>query len=265
MNTFEIVKKAFILPFRAYKGFILVTALFFMTEMIKEIINSEYIGDLSLFIFIAYEIISIIILGVCIAISYHYVYDSFDIREVSLKTTAKAGFKDTMIESYYYLLVIIGTILISYGTGLYHNIFTLFSNLNYVEYKVETLTLPELIKYLSPDAYHHLAFSVVATLAIFVILFAICFSYCSFAKIRLTETGDIKESVNFIKITKIIKMKGVRKYLYFVILTFVLFATVFILMKTLESYFIIGSIISSMMEAFSLFFILDSFSLFYYS
>lgn len=39
MHTFEIIKKAFYLPFKAYKGFILVTFLFFISEIITEMIN----------------------------------------------------------------------------------------------------------------------------------------------------------------------------------------------------------------------------------
>ena len=265
MNTYEIVKKAFTLPFRAYKGTLLVTALFFISEILKESINSLYIGDITLVMLAGYYIISIVILGGCIAISYHYVYDSFDIRNVTLKATANAGLKDTLIEIYYYSLVLIGTGAISYALGIYKDIYSLLDGLDYMSQKVQMLTLPKLLKYMSPDAFHQLTLSVVVALAIFVILFAICFSYCSFAKILLTETGDMKESVNFIKITRLIKAKGVRKYLNFVILTFILLASVLLMMRTLESYFIIGSLVSALMEAFSLFFILDSFCLFYYS
>ena len=263
MNTLEIIKKAISLPFKAYKGFILVTFLFFITEITSETINLIEIGDLTPYTIVINLLGDITILGICIAVVYHYIDDSFNIREVSLTTTTKAGFKDELIEWYYYSLAIIGTAIISFALGIYHNIYSILDQVIYIEGKLDSLTLPKLIKYLSPDSCHQLAFSVIATLAIFVILFAIFFSYCSFAKIRLKETGDMKESMNFIKLTKIIKNKGIKQYFIFVILTLIVFGTTLTLMRTLESFFIIGSIVSALTEAFALFFILDSYTLFY--
>ena len=104
MHTFEIIKKAFYLPFKAYKGFILVTFLFFISEIITEMINRIEIVDLTMPILLIDPISGIIILGISIAVVYHYIDDSFDIRDVSITATAKAGFKDTFIESYYYIL-----------------------------------------------------------------------------------------------------------------------------------------------------------------
>ena len=266
MNTLEIIKKAISLPFRAHKGFALVTLLFFISEIISGTINNTTIIDEFATIKIAISMtIGAIILGICIAIAYHYIYDSFDIREVSLTTTTKAGVKDTLIETYYYLLAILGTVFISYILGIYKNIDTIIDTVIYVDDKFNSLTLPKIFHLLSQDTYHQLATSVIATLAIFIVLFAIFFSYCSFAKIRMKETGNMKESVNFIKLTYLIKNKGIRKYLNFVILNFVVFAAVLILMKTLEAYLIFGSLISAISEAFALFFILDSYCLFYYS
>ena len=75
----------------------------------------------------------------------------------------------------------------------------------------------------------------------------------------------MKESMNFVKLTKIIKSKGLKRYLIFVVLTLIVFAAVLVIMRTLESYYLIGSVISALAESFGLFFILDSYSLFYYS
>ncbi len=265
MNTREIIKKAVYLPFRAYKGFILVTFLFLISEIISEQIYRIEIGFLNPIMVIMDMIISIIILGFCIAIVYNYIDESFDIKEVSITATAKVGFKDELIEAYYYSLAIIGTVGLSFALGIYHSISSIIDSVLYVDYKLNTLTLPKLFQLLSPEKYHQLAFSVLTTIAIFVILFAIFFSYCSFAKIRLKETGDMKESMNFVKLTKIIKIKGLKRYLIFVVLTLIVFAAVLVIMRTLESYYLIGSVISALAESFGLFFILDSYSLFYYS
>lgn len=265
MNTYEIIKKSVSLPFRAYKGFILVTFLFFVSETFKEIINQIPIDDTIYLKMSSAMLISIIILGINIAIAYHYIYDSFNIRNVSLVTTTKAGLKDLLIESYYYFLAIATTAVISHFLGIYNDIDSAIDTLAYVDYKLESMTLPKLLTYMSPDTYYQVSQSVMITLAIFIILFALCLSYCSIAKIRMKETRNLKDSMNFIKLTKIIISKGIKKYLNFVILTFIVFAVVLLLMKTLESYFFIGSVISAFSEAFALFFILDSFSLFYYS
>lgn len=263
MDTAEIIKKAFNLPFRAYKGFILVTFLFFMSEICNEFVNQTEFSNLTFFMLLIPPIISIIILGISIAVVYHYIDDSFDIREVSFTTTTKVGLKDILVETYYYFLIILSTGILSYVLGIYHNIYSIMDGLIYLNEKINSLTLPKILKYLSPENYHHLAFSVIVSLAIFTILFAIFFSYCSIAKIRLKETGSIKESINFFKLTKIIKSKGLKKFLNFIILTLIVFSTVLIIMRTLEYYFIIGSIFSALAESFALFFILDSFSLFY--
>lgn len=265
MNTIEIIKKAVSLPFRAYKGFILVTFLFFVSEVINETNNLGTINELTPIKLVIGGIISIIVLGISIAIVYHYIFDSFDIREVSIKYTTKIGFKDSLIELYYYLLTFLFTDIICYALGIYRNIDSILNNFEYIDGKLHTLTLPKLINLLSPDTYQHLAFSVMVTLAVFMILFAIFFSYCSLAKVRLKETGELKESMNFIKLTKIIRKNGIKKYLNFVILTLIVFSVVLLLMRTLESYFVVGSLISALAEAFGLFFILDSFSLFYFT
>lgn len=266
MNTLEIIKKAIALPFRAYKGFALITFLFFVSEIISGIINNTSTIDEFTTIKIAISlIIGTVILGICIAIVYHYIYDSFDIWGVSLTTTTKAGINDTLIETYYYCLAIFGTMFLSYILGIYKNIDSIINTVIYVDEKFDSVTLPKILQLLSPDIYHQLASSVIITLVIFIVLFAIFFSYCSLAKIRMKETGNMKESMNFIKLTQIIKNKGIRKYLNFVILNFVVFTAVLILMRTLEAYLIFGSLICAMTEAFALFFILDSYCLFYYS
>ncbi|MBQ2830974.1 DUF4013 domain-containing protein [Methanobrevibacter sp.] len=265
MNTIEIIKKAVSLPFRAYKGFILVTFLFFVSEVINETNNLGTINELTPIKLVIGGIISIIVLGISIAIVYHYIFDSFDVREVSIKYTTKVGFRDTLTELYYYLLTFLSTGIICYALGIYRNIDSILNNFEYIDTKLHTLTLPKLINLLSPDTYQHLAFSVMVTLAVFMIMFAIFFSYCSLAKIRLKETESLKESMNFIKLTKIIRKNGIKKYLNFVILTLIVFSVALMLMKTLESYFIVGSLISALAEAFGLFFILDSFSLFYFT
>lgn len=265
MNTSEIIKKSFFLPFKAYKGFILVMLLFFVNEIMGEIINLIEIGDFTPSLIAVDLLVNVTILGICIAVVYHYIYDSFDLREVSITETTKAGFKDELIEWYYYSLAIIGTVIISFALGIYHNIYSILDTVLYVDAKLDSMTLPKLIKFLSPDSYHQLASSIIVTLTIFIILFAIFFSYCSFAKIRLKETGDIKESINFLKLTKIIKNKGIKNYLKFVVLTLVVFGLTLTIMRTLEPYFIIGSVVSAFAEAFALFFIIDSYSLFYYA
>lgn len=263
MNTYEIIKKSISLPFRAYKGFSLVIFLFFVSEMFADIVIDLPIDDTAYFKFLSMLFVSMTILGINIAIAYHYIYDSFNIRTVSIVTTTKVGVKDFLIESYYYFLAISGTVIISYLLGIYKDIDTALDTLIYLDHKLESMTLPKLLTYLSPKVYYQMAHSVIITLTIFIILFAIFFSYCSIAKIRIKETGNIKESMNFINLTKIIMNKGIKKYLTFVILTFIVFAILLLLMKTLESYFFIGSVISAFSEAFALFFILDSFSLFY--
>lgn len=265
MNTIEIIKKSISLPYKAYKGFVLVTFLFFISEIVNEALKLENIDGLTLIKLCIGGIISIIILGISIAIVYHYIFDSFDIREVSFKSTAKIGFKDSLIEFYYYFLTLLSTTVICYALGIYHDLDSILDSLQYIDTKLGTLTLPELIKLFSPEMYNQLASSVIITLAIFIILFAIFFSYCSLAKVRLKETGDLKESMNFLNLTKIIKSNGIKKYLNFVILTLIIFSVALLLMKTLESYFIVGSLISALAEAFSLFFILDSFSLYYFT
>lgn len=265
MNTAEIIKKSLSLPFRAYKGFALVTFLFFISEIVNEALKLITIDDLTVIILGMGWIISIIVLGISIAVVYHYIFDSFNIREVSFKATTKAGFKDTLIELYYYALALLGTTVICYALGIYHDINSVLDNIQYIDMKFNSITLPKLLKLLSPETYQQLAFSVIVTLAIFIILFTIFFSYCSLAKVRLKETGDIKESINFINLTRIIKNNGIKKYINFVILTFIVFSAVLVLIKTLESYFIVGSVLSALAEAFSLFFILDSFSLYYFT
>lgn len=265
MNTSMIIKKAITLPFRAYKGFILTVFLFFISEMNAGVMNQIEIGDLTIIAVIAVTIINLMILGACIAVVYHYIDDSFNIKEASLTNTTKAGFKDTFLEFYYFSLAVVSTAIISLALGIYHNIYYIIDYVLYINNKASQLTLPKLLKYLSPNAYHQLTLSVVATLLIFIILFAVFLSYCSLAKIRLKDTGDLKESMNFIKLTKIIKDKGIRKYLNFVFLTLFVLGATFIIMRTLEPYLFIGSLLSAFTEAFSLFFILDSFTLFYHS
>ena len=265
MDTTEIIKKAISLPFKAYKGFILVIFLFFISEIIREVIyriNIEYLTPL---LVLSELTITVFILGICIALVYHYIDDSFDIKEVSLKTVTKAGFKDRFIEIYYYLLLIIGTIIISSSLGIYKNIFSVMDSIQYVDAELESMTLPKLLNLLSPESYTQLTLSIAAILIIFITLFSIVFAYCSFAKIRLKETGNMEDALNFVKLSRIIKNKGLKKFVIFVILTLIVFGTVLVLIRTLEPYPFIGNITSAFTEAYALFFVLHSYSLFYYS
>ena len=265
MHTFEIIKKAFNLPFKAYKGFILVTILFFISEITNEIIYQIEFGDLSVLILTLVPIGDIVLFGASIAIVYHYIDESFDIRKLSLKTTTKVGFNELILELYYYNITLIGTTILSYLLGIFHNINSIIDNILLLNDEINSMTLPRILEYMNPEAYQQLASSVIPLIAIFLILFTIFFSYCSLGKIILKETNSMKESVNLVKLTKIIKRKGFRKYLNFVILTLIVLSFVLLLMKTFEYYFIIGSVFSALAEAFALFFVLDSFSLFYYS
>ena len=265
MDTSTIIKKSVTFPFRAYKGFILTIFLFFISEMISEILASISISNVTPLLRIVTIISQILLLGTCISVVYHYIDESFDIKEMSLTYTAKIGFKDMLVESYYYSLVVICTSGLTFVLGIYRNIHSIIDQVLYLNNKLSHLTFPKLLKYLSPESYAQLSFSITIALLIFMIFFAVFLSYCSIAKIRLRETGDLKESMNFIKLSKIIKSKGIRRYLNFVILAMLMLAATFIIMRTLQPYIFIDGLLSSFTEAFSLFFILDSFTLFYKS
>ena len=265
MNTFEIVKKAFYFPIHNYRGFIKVTFLFLLSEIISHIVFYSEIGDLESYYFLGAGLFFLLVLGASTIIVFSIIDSSEDMERISLRKSTKVGIKDSLIEVYYFILVIVVSTIVSMLLGFFNNFNSFFDELTFVGVEINNMTIPKLISYLSPDTLSSLSNSVLGIIIVFIVCYAIFFSLGSIAKIRLKETNDFQESLDFIKLFKIVMEKGIKKYLNFIIINFLVFGFVVVILHTLEAFPIIGSIVSALLESFSIFFILYSYTLFYYS
>lgn len=267
MNTSEIIKKAVYFPINNYRAFIKVTLMFLISEMICEVIFSLPINDYTIFRIWIVNILSLFVLGAATLYVFGIIDNSDEGNDLDLdiKKSTKVGINDLLVESYYFTLTVVVSAAVSLSLGFFHDISTFMDNVSYIEYEMIDINLPKLFELVSPESMASLSHSVIGMIVVFIISYAIFFSLCSIAKIRLKETNDFKEALNFIRLFSIIQEKGFRKYLNFVILNFLVFGFVVLCMRSLEAVPIIGSLISSILESFSIFFILDSYSLFYKS
>lgn len=264
MNNKEIIKESFLFPIRNYKYFIIVTILFLIAELCQEFFLEMNDSDISMVImFILSIIIPLLALGISLEVIFHLLNKKRGAPEISFNGAIKEALKDTLLESYYFILALIITVILSIPTGLFQKIEDIPSFISDLMISTEGISVFKIMGSLPDLAILDTVESLKITLAIFIIMFVILFSICTISKIDLEKHENFKQSFNIIRMLNIIKKIGILKYSEFLLLIMIFSVLVANIIYILNDMHVIGSLISALLEAFTLFFFLHSFAKLY--
>ena len=264
MRNREIIKEALIFPVRKYKHFMLVTLLFLFVELLQELlIHYNYSEYTMVIILIVHTVLPLLVIGINLQIIYHIVNQNRGLPNISIKKSIKEATKDFIIESYYFGLTLAITAILSIPTGIYHNTYDVYFFLKELSMEVDEVNVIQVMGSLPDLVLNNYITSITISIIIFVVTFIILFSFCSISKIDFEIHQNYKQSFNTKRMVKIIAKIGIIKYLGFLFLIIILCIIMANLLYLLNYAPFIGSIISSVMESFSLFFFIYSFTLLY--
>lgn len=264
MKNREIIKESLLFPIKNYKYFIIVTILFLISEFSREYLTHTHNSDISSNImFIISFIIPLIVLGISLQIIFHLINKKKGAPRISFHETIKEALQDTILESYYLLLALIASTILTLPSGIIQKIDEIPTFMSDLLANTEETSVFEIIGSLPDMAMIDTYNNIKMIFIIFIIVFVIFFSICTISKIDLNENKDYKQSFNIIRMLKIIKKIGIIKYMEFLLLIIIVSILIANIVFFLDMIVAIGSIFSAILESFSLFFFLHSFAKLY--
>lgn len=264
MNNKEIIKESLLFPIRNYKYFIIVTILFLIAEFTQEYFWEMHDSDISTTImFIISIILPLLVLGISLQVIFHLLNKKRGSPEITFRDSIEEALKDTVLESYYFILALLLSIILSIPTGLFQRIEDIPKFMSDLLISIEGVSVFEIIGALPDLAVVDTIESLKITIFIFIIMFVIFFSICTISKIDLEKYENYKQSFNIMRMLNIIKKIGIINYGEFLLLIMIICVVVANIVYLLNDAHVIGSVISAGLEAFSLFFFLHSFAKLY--
>ena len=183
--------------------------------------------------------------------------------KISFKKSLKEATHDMLLESYYFILTILITILVAIPAGVFDNLPGISTQLYHLMMEIEEMNVVELIGAL-PDLlildYSH---NILIFLLIFLVTLTVMFSMCTLGKIDMEENHKFIQAFNIKYILSLIKKIGILRYLGFLALVILMCVIVANIVFILNVSPIFGSFFSAFLEAFSLVFFLSSFAQLY--
>lgn len=264
MKNIEIIKESLLFPIRNYKYFIIVTILFLIAELSQEYFLHIRDSDISMSImFILSIIIPLFALGISLEVIFHLLNKKTGAPKITFNESIKEAVTDTLLETYYFILALILSIILAIPTGLFQKIEDIPKFISDLMLSTEGTSVFEIMGALPDIAIVDTVESLKITLFIFVLMFILLFSICTISKIDLEKNKNYKQSFNIMHMLKIIKQIGIIKYVEFLFLIMIFSIVIANIVFNLNDVHVIGSLISAVLEAFSLFFFLHSFAKLY--
>ena len=265
MKNKEIIKESLLFPIKNYKYFIIVTILFLISEFTQEYFLHSKNSDITtnIIFIVACLIIPLIVLGISLQIIFHLLNKKKGAPKITFDESIKEALQDTILESYYLILALIISTILSIPTGLFQRIDEIPTFMSDMIATTEEISIFEIMGSLPDMAIVDTANSLKMTLIIFIIVVVILFSICTISKIDLNANEDYKQSFNIMRMLKIIKKIGIIKYMEFLLLIIIISIVIANIVFILNLAPTFGSIISAILESFSLFFFLHSFAKLY--
>lgn len=264
MRNRKIIKESLLFPFKKYKHFILVTALFLIMEFFSEFILHQHLNDDTITaLYIVTIILPLLVLGINLQIIFHIIEDNRGLPKISIKKSFKDATNDLIIEIYYLALTVIITLILSIPTGIFHNLYDIYREFSLLTDTLDERSVFEIVGLLPDYLVSNYINSLTISIIIFIITFTALFSLCTLSKIDLEVTHDLKQSFNLKRIIKLVKKIGIIKYLGFLLLIIILSVITTHIIYHMEYVPILGSIISALLESFELFFFTYSFTQLY--
>ena len=262
MKNADIIKQSLLFPIRYYKHFIIVALLFLISELIEEHITHAHADGNIILMFIA-VILPLIALGINLQIIFYAIKDNKGFPKISLKKSLDESVKDTILESYYLAITLIITIIISAIIGLLQGIFDISRYSSHIMVAFEDSSVIEIIG-AAPNVFINNSTDIIlTTLLIFIIMLTIMFSFCTISKIDLEVNHNFGQIFDFRYIWRLIRKIGITKYLKFLVLVMILCIVIANIISFLNFKQVLGSLLSALLEAFTLFFFLYAFTQLY--
>lgn len=257
--TAEVIGESFKTPFIEYKHFIAVTVIALMCELITEEFLSLPVGRWTLLIIAVNSMVTLILLGIMLGIVTRAVYRK-EVEYFNIAENFMEGLKEYIVTMFWMILTFAGSLFIAVPTGVYSNILNIYNHISTSDFVDAALTVSQLSEDLPIDIQFDLAHSFQANILISVFVFMIFTSFAFLGKAILIESASIKDAMDLRNIFGSVRKIGHVRYLIFVILWGSVLIILFNVLWSLE-FVLAGSLISSVLEAFFLFFSTSSFYL----
>jgi len=262
MENTEIIKKSLLFPIKYYKHFIIGTLLFLASELIQEYVVHTHSDGNVLLAFIVFIILPLLALGINLQIIFHAIKENKGFPKLSLKKSLDESVKDVLLETYYLILTLVITVIFSALIGLFRNVFDISSYLSKLMITLEESSVIEMIGATPDIVLLNNIDAIAVSLLIFLIVLTVMFTFCTIGKIDLETHHNFRQIFDPRYIFGIIKKIGISKYLKFLILiivTCIVLANIIYYLDFKQ----LGSLLSALLEAFTLFFFLHAFALLY--
>lgn len=263
-NNKEIIKNSILFPIRNYKQFIIITALFLLSEIIQEHFLHQTYNDATIiplsFILI---ILPLLVLGINLQIIFHIIGKNKGLPNLSFKKSLKEAMHDFILEAYYFILTVLISIVLAIPAGVFNNIPGISTQLYNLMMEIEEMNVVEVIGALPNLMILEYSHTILIFLLIFIITLTVMFSMCTLGKIDMEVNHKFSQAFNIKYILGLIKKIGVLKYLGFLALVSIMCTIVANIVFILNVSPMFGSLFSAFLEAFSLTFFLSSFAQLY--
>ncbi|MBR3214091.1 MAG: hypothetical protein IKF79_06225, partial [Methanosphaera sp.] len=178
MKNKEIIKESLLFPIKNYKYFIIVTILFLISEFTQEYFLHSKNSDITtnIIFIVACLIIPLIVLGISLQIIFHLLNKKKGAPKITFDESIKEALQDTILESYYFILALIISTILSIPTGLFQRIDEIPTFMSDMIATTEEISIFEIMGSLPDMAIVDTANSLKMTLIIFIIVVVILFS-----------------------------------------------------------------------------------------
>ncbi len=260
MKNVEIIKQSLLFPIRYYKHFAIVTLLFLIAELVQEHCAHHHDSVIISFIVL---ILPLIALGINLQIIFHAIKANKGFPKLSLRKALDESVKDTILESYYLAITIIITVIIVAIIAAIQGIVDIPSRTAHLLVAYEHSNVIEIIGSAPQLLMNHSMDIIVTALLIFILILTVMFTFCTIGKVDLEVNHNFRQILDLGYIGGIVGKIGVTRYLQFLALVMVLCIIISNIIVFLEVKHTLGCLLSSLLEAFSLFFFLHAFSQLY--
>jgi len=256
MRIRNIILDSVYLPFKKYKLFIMIIILSIFCEFISDTLYSINLGNWTPLMMISDTVITMIILGLMMNITYRAVFE--EEIEIDPKKYLLEGIQEYLVTIYYLLLTFVTSSLFIIPTGVYARLTHINEYISKMDINATFMTLHELANQIPFDLRINLFHSIQLNVLIAIFLFIFFTSMGFIGKLLLYHTGKISYALDFRKIFTVIKNIGVKRFFKFIlciaIVTIIVVNTVLLL-----GYIFRDNVLSAIIEAFTLIFSTNAF------
>ena len=253
MDVIEIMRDAMSYPIANMKNWLIIALLFLITGILQQLAINYNNGFLAVIVAVISIIIFIMVLGVCISIMRETFDHSTEIPMINPIVNLVDGIKYLITQIVYYLIPTIITLLIAFPvTGSKVNqLINVTSTL-----AANTTNTTQVVNAIPQNLLMDLFVSI-GVVAVFALVLYIIFGLLSnIALARLAETDDVAAALNIPYIFKKIQSIGIGKYVYYIVLLFLISFVLSLVSGLISAIPYVGVIISSfIIQSFAIVFV----------